>query len=207
MKDESAGDMEKGHSQQPETLNSELQNPNLLYTPHSSLSTPHSPLATPHRILGIDPGLHATGYGLIDTEGGNPILVEAGVLRIPATGSLSARLDVLFRSMQEIIEELSPAAVAVEELYSHYARPRTAVIMGHARGVLLLAAGQRKIPTTSYMPTKVKRSLTGNGRASKEQMQAAIQMHFGLPAPPEPPDVADALAVALCHFHHSRVIK
>jgi crossover junction endodeoxyribonuclease RuvC len=171
-------------------------------TDNGQRTTDHRPL----RILGVDPGLHATGYGVIDAEDGVPRLVEAGVLRIPVSGSLSVRLDVLFKSMQEIIEELTPAAVAVEELYSHYARPRTAVIMGHARGVLLLAAAQKKIPTASYLPTKVKRSLTGHGRASKEQMQQAIMLQFNLPAPPEPPDVADALAVALCHFHHSRVM-
>jgi crossover junction endodeoxyribonuclease RuvC len=174
---------------------------------HNSPLAPHSSPQKLHRILGIDPGLHATGYGVIDAEGGVPKLVEAGVIRVPASGSLSARLDVLFKGMQEIVEDLAPAAVAVEELYSHYARPRTAVIMGHARGVLLLAAAQKKIPTFSYLPTKVKRSLTGHGRASKEQMQQAIQIQFNLPAPPEPPDVADALAVALCHFHHAKVTR
>jgi len=175
-----------------------------------SRSSPVAPRSSPlklHRILGIDPGLHATGYGVVDAEGGVPKLVEAGVIRVPATGSLSARLDVLFKGMQEIVEELAPAVIAIEELYSHYARPRTAVIMGHARGVLLLAAAEKKIPTFSYLPTKVKRSLTGHGRASKEQMQQAIKIQFGLPAPPEPPDVADALAVALCHFHHAKMMK
>ena len=76
--------------------------------------------------------------------------------------------------------------------------------MGHARGVLLLAAGRLKIPVFSYLPTKVKRALTGSGRASKEQMQLAIQTEFSLPEPPSPPDVADALAIALCHFHGHR---
>ena len=173
----------------------------------SPLRTPNSELRTPFRILGLDPGLHATGYGVIEDDGGKPKLVEAGVLRIPASGSLAARLDILHSGVEEILDELTPAAVAVEELYSHYARPRTAVIMGHARGVLLLAAAKRNIPTASYMPTKVKRSLTGHGRASKEQMQQAIQIQFDLPAPPEPPDVADALAVALCHWHQAKVMR
>ena len=156
------------------------------------------------RIMGLDPGLHATGYGLIDASAGAPTLVEAGVLRIPESGTLSTRLNVLFDSVMELLDELKPSVVAVEELFSHYARPRTAVIMGHARGVLLLAAARRNTPTASYLPTKVKRNLTGHGRASKEQMQAAIQMHFSLAAPPEPPDVADALAIALCHFHQGK---
>jgi len=156
--------------------------------------------------MGLDPGLHATGYGVVETTAGNqPRLIEAGVLRIPAGGPLSARLNILHDSMEELLDELAPGAVAVEELFSHYARPRTAVIMGHARGVLLLAAGKRGIPTASYLPTKVKRALTGHGRASKEQMQQAIMIQFNLPAPPEPPDVADALAVALCHFHQETI--
>lgn len=172
----------------------------------SPLVTRNSQLLTPPRILGLDPGLHATGYGVIEATAGSPKLVEAGVLRIPDGGTLSERLALLFESVCEILDELKPTIVAVEELFSHFARPRTAVIMGHARGVLLLAAAQRGIPTASYLPTKVKRSLTGHGRASKEQMQAAIQMHFSLDKPPEPPDVADALAVALCHFHQWKTL-
>ena len=175
--------------------------------PTGSLAPRSLPLAPRHRIMGLDPGLHATGYGVIDATDGDPKLVEAGVLRIPDSGSLSTRLGILFESVAELLEELKPTVVAVEELFSHYARPRTAVIMGHARGVLLLAAARKMIPTASYMPTKVKRNLTGHGRASKEQMQAAIQMHFSLDKPPEPPDVADALAIALCHFHQARATK
>jgi crossover junction endodeoxyribonuclease RuvC len=179
-----------------------------LPTPHSSLRTPNSELQTPRRIMGLDPGLHNTGYGVIEADAdGKPRLIEAGVLRIPSDGLLSARLNVLHDAVCELMDELAPSAVAVEELFSHYARPRTAVIMGHARGVLLLAAGKRGIPTASYLPTRVKRALTGHGRASKEQMQQAVQIQFDLPAPPDPPDVADALAVALCHWHHSLAMR
>ena len=95
-------------------------------------------------------------------------------------------------------------AVAVEELFSHYERPRTAILMGHARGVLLLAASQRDIPVFHYLPTRVKKLMTGNGHASKDQMKQAVELEFRLSRPIEIADVADALAVALCHFHASR---
>ena len=91
--------------------------------------------------------------------------------------------------------------MAIEELYSHYERPRTAILMGHARGVICLAAAQADLPVVSYAATQVKRMLTGNGRAPKSQMQQAICHEFALASPPEPPDVADAMAIALCHHY------
>ena len=91
--------------------------------------------------------------------------------------------------------------VAVEQLYSHYEHPQTAILMGHARGVIFLAAGQRGLPVISYAATRIKKTITGNGRASKEQVQRTVQRELGLPQLPEPPDVADALAVALCHYY------
>ena len=97
-----------------------------------------------------------------------------------------------------------PDALSLEELYSHYERPRTAILMGHARGVICLAAAQAKIPVRSYSATQVKRLLTGNGRAPKSQVQQAICQEFSLAAPPEPPDVADAMAIALCHHYLQR---
>ena len=100
-----------------------------------------------------------------------------------------------------MILSLKPNVMAIEQLYSHYARPRTAILMGHARGVICLAAAQAGIPVIHYASTQVKRILTGAGRADKSQMQRAIQRELGLPQLPEPADVADALAVALCHFY------
>jgi crossover junction endodeoxyribonuclease RuvC len=91
--------------------------------------------------------------------------------------------------------------MALEELYSHYDRPRTAILMGHARGVICLAAAQAGIPVLHYSATQIKRILTGSGRASKAQVQRAIQRELALSDPPEPPDVADALAAALCHYY------
>ncbi|AMV34887.1 Crossover junction endodeoxyribonuclease RuvC [Pirellula sp. SH-Sr6A] len=152
-------------------------------------------------VLGIDPGLAVTGYGVILWTPGRPKLIEAGVIRVSRNQSMSKRLLELHCGISEVIESYPIVAVAIEQLYSHYARPRTAILMGHARGVLTLAAAQKGISVHSYEPTKVKKLLTGNGRAPKDQMQRAVQMQFQLKAPPDPPDVADALAIALCHYY------
>jgi crossover junction endodeoxyribonuclease RuvC len=113
-------------------------------------------------------------------------------------------LATIFAGISEVLTALKPDVIALEELYSHYDRPKTAILMGHARGVLCLAAGQHQVPMAHYAATQIKRLLTGNGRASKAQMQMAIGTHLGLLQLPEPPDVADALAVALCHHFMSR---
>jgi crossover junction endodeoxyribonuclease RuvC len=99
------------------------------------------------------------------------------------------------------MEQYRPDAVAVEQLYAHYQHPRTAILMAHARGVLFLAAGQRAIPVVSYNATRIKKTVTGSGRASKDQVQRTIQRELNLDQLPEPPDVADALAAALCHYY------
>jgi len=158
---------------------------------------PHQPA----RILGIDPGLHITGYGLLEATASRPRLCEAGVVRGPAKGPLAWRLGEIYQGVVEVIEATHPTVMAIEELYSHYARPRTAILMGHARGVICLAATLAGIPVCSYASTQVKRILTGAGRAPKGQMQRAIQFELGLAQLPDPPDVADALALALCHYY------
>lgn len=157
--------------------------------------------SVPHRILGIDPGLNTTGYGVLDVECGKLRLCEAGVVRGRTRGSLTARLNQIYEGVAEVIESLRPDAMALEELYSHYARPRTAILMGHARGVICLAAARAGIEVIHYSATQIKRILTGSGRASKGQVQRAIQRELGLPSLPEPADVADALAIALCHHY------
>lgn len=156
------------------------------------------------RILGLDPGLGVTGYAVVDTESGHPRIVEAGVFRGGRKAPLPERLATLHSSMHELIQEQKPSVVAVEDLFSHYDRPRTAILMGHARGVLLLAASQKGLPVVGYLPTAVKKSMTGNGHASKAQMQDAVRLQFGLKGAIEIPDVADALAIAVCHFHSAR---
>ena len=158
------------------------------------------------RIVGIDPGLNITGYGIVDIAAGTVTLVEAGVVRSTARGPLESRLMELFAGVTELLQAFKPDAMAIEELYSHYERPRTAILMGHARGVLCVAAAQHAIPVVHYAATQVKRILTGNGRAPKAQMQQAVCREFGLLAPPEPPDVADALAIALCHHYLGRKV-
>jgi crossover junction endodeoxyribonuclease RuvC len=150
-------------------------------------------------ILGIDPGLRVTGYGGIRVERRSLSLVEAGVIRTGDGPDLASRLTELFSGISEVIESVGPEVMVVESLYSHYKHPRTAILMGHARGVLIAAAGQSRVSVIDYPATRIKKSLTGNGRASKSQMQRAILSTLSLKRMPEPADVADALAVALCH--------
>lgn len=153
------------------------------------------------RVLGIDPGLNTTGYGVLEAAVGGPRLCEAGVVRGRDRKSLAARVQDIHAGIAEVIAALQPVAMALEELYSHYDRPRTSILMGHARGVICLAASQAGIPVLSYSATKVKKALTGSGRAPKSQMQQAVQRELRLSTLPEPADVADALAVALCHYY------
>lgn len=149
-------------------------------------------------VCGIDPGLGVTGYAVVRMNGDTPCILDAGCLRTTKAASLPARLVQLVDDFEEVLQQCQPAAVAVELLYAHYRHPRTAIQMGHARGVLLYAARRRGIRVHGYSATHVKRYLTGNGRAGKVQVQRAIQSLFGLPTPPEPNDVADAIAIAYC---------
>lgn len=158
------------------------------------------------RVLGVDPGLQVTGYGLLDVDGEQVAMVEAGVVRTDGREPIGPRLAEIAREVQAILEQFRPDAVAIEELYSHYGHPRTAIIMGHARGIVFLKAAEAGLAVYPYASTRIKKSLTGNGRAGKLQVQRMIASTLGLSCPPEPPDVADALAVALCHcraqMHH-----
>ncbi len=162
------------------------------------------------RILGIDPGLNITGYGLLEIDNGEIKIIEAGVVRPKSDQLFEKRLLELGDELDNIIAQFKPDLIAVEELYSHYGHPKTAIVMGHARGVIFYKAAEAKIEVTSYASTKVKNSLTGNGRASKQQMQLMVTSLLNLSQVPEPPDVADALAVALCHIRtlqHQKVIE
>lgn len=151
------------------------------------------------RILGIDPGLNTTGYGVIELHDRQVRLVEAGVIRGRTKGSLAARVQEIHEGVADVLRTLEPEALALEKLYTHYDRPTTAILMGHARGVIVLAAAQAGVAVHDYAATQVKKTLTGNGRAPKPQMQEAIRRELRLAKIPEPPDVADALAIALCH--------
>jgi crossover junction endodeoxyribonuclease RuvC len=156
------------------------------------------------RVLGIDPGLNTTGYGVLDFANNQPRLVEAGVVRSKASGSLAERVKEIHDGVADIISSLKPEVLAIEELYSHYDRPTTAILMGHARGVIVLAAAEAGIPVVNYPATQIKKTITGNGHAAKWQMQEAVRRELNLPTLPEPPDVADALAIAMCYCYLTR---
>ncbi|MCS6801595.1 MAG: crossover junction endodeoxyribonuclease RuvC [Chloroflexota bacterium] len=153
---------------------------------------------TEQRIVGVDPGLGTTGYGVIAVRGATIELVEGGTIR-PANrrAPIEQRLATIFGDISALLREMQPVVVAIEDVYTRYERPRTAILMGHARGVIALAAGLANIPVEAYTASQVKRALTGEGRASKGQVQRAVAEVLGLPRVPEPPDVADALALAL----------
>ncbi len=152
------------------------------------------------RILGVDPGLNTTGYGLIEITRGTPVLLEGGIIKVPPKLPLEQRLSTLFHGLQEIFAEFAPDVMALEEVHTQYERPIVAVMMGHARGVICLTAAVNQTPLFSYAPTHIKSSLTGNGRASKEQVRRMVQVRLNMKTVPEPLDVSDALATALCHL-------
>ena len=156
------------------------------------------------RILGIDPGLNITGYGVVECTPDGPRLCEAGIVRGKTRNSLTSRLNEIHAGVVDVLKALQPGVMAIEELYSHYKRPRTAILMGHARGVICLAAAMADVRVKHYAATRVKKLLTGSGRAPKSQIQTAIQRELGLHQVPDPPDVADALAIALCHYYMAR---
>ena len=155
------------------------------------------------RILGVDPGLHVTGYGVLEVAPARPHVCEAGIIRPADEGAtdLAARIHSVYKGIVEVIAQYHPEVMVVEQLYAHYEHPRTAILMAHARGVIFLAAAENGIPVVSYTPGRIKKTVTGHGRAAKDQVQRTIQRELGLAELPEPPDVADALAVALCHYY------
>jgi len=153
-------------------------------------------------ILGVDPGLGRTGYGVVRSEQSQVTLVEGGTIEGGAQeASLPDRLHLLHEGLRSVIAQYRPDALAIEQLYSHYAHPMTAVLMGHARGVLCLAAAQAGVPVFDYPATAVKSSLTGNGRAPKEQVRRAVQRILAINRLPEPLDISDALAIAIAHCY------
>ena len=158
----------------------------------------------PGIICGIDPGLVTTGYAVLKIEPDACAVLDAGVCRFDDRDELAVRLARVREDIGAILDEHRPSLLAVEQLYAHYKHPRTAILMGHARGVILLAAAERDIPVRDYAATQVKRYLTGNGRATKRHVQNAVTRMLSLEAVPEPPDMADALAIALCAAEDAR---
>ena len=159
------------------------------------------------KVLGVDPGLRVSGYAVLGRSGRGMAVQDAGVISAATTRSLAERLAQLYGEIDELLKEHEPDMMAVEELYSHYHHPKTAILMGHARGMFLLAAGRRQIPVYGFSATRVKKSVTGNGRASKQQVQRAAMSQLKLAKLPRPVDVSDALAVAICCFNeHDREV-
>ena len=157
------------------------------------------------RFLGIDPGLRICGYAIIDAGFSGEELVEAGTIKADPKLELSLRLNQIATDIDDILAAYKPDIVAVEELYSHYAHPRTAILMGHARGTIFQRAAAAEIPVKSFSATRIKKSITGSGRATKTQMQRSIQTLLALADLPEPADVADAIAIALCCINSLKI--
>ena len=150
------------------------------------------------RIVGIDPGLQVCGYACLEVGRSQRSLIEAGVFRSDSDSAIEVRLNRIAEDIKSILEKFEPDIVAIEQLYSHYAHPRTAILMGHARGVILQKCAETGAKVSSFSATRVKKSVTGNGRASKQQVQRTVQTILSLSSVPEPNDVADAIAVAMC---------
>ena len=150
-------------------------------------------------ILGVDPGLGKTGYGLVRTDGREERLVEGGIIQSKAKEPVEERLVAIYKGVDEIINEYKPSVIVIEELYVHKRYPKTAVIMGYVRGILLMIAGMYSIPVVSYSSTQIKKFLTGSGRASKQQVQRMVKERLRVSKVFSPDDVSDALAAALCH--------
>jgi crossover junction endodeoxyribonuclease RuvC len=152
------------------------------------------------RIFGIDPGSERTGYGCVETDGRTARLVTCGAITAPVRDPFPQRLARIHRELSALIGSYAPDCVAIETLFSAI-NARTALRLGHARGVAMLAAVECGCPVVEYTPAAVKRAVVGYGRAEKHQVQQMIKLLLGLPRPPSPHDAADALAVAICHLH------
>lgn len=159
----------------------------------------------PGVVLGIDPGLNRTGYAVLAPRGRTPILREAGVIRSTPKLSLSERVREIGEGLQEVFEQYRPETVALEQVFSTGQFPQSALLMAHARGVILFIAARNLCPVIGYAPRQVKRLLTGSGKADKRQIQLAVQSELRLAQILEPNDVADAAAIALCHYHSARL--
>jgi crossover junction endodeoxyribonuclease RuvC len=158
-------------------------------------------VSAPTRILGIDPALRVTGYGVIHRDGSRITLLEAGVIAPAVDAPLERRLAELYDGIVEVLVANRPDVVVIEELYSTYKNPLTAILMGHARGVLCLAGAQHGVPVKTLGHSHVKRALVGSGSARKDQVNAMVMRMLGLRRAPSPNDVSDALAIALAYLN------
>lgn len=155
-------------------------------------------------VLGIDPGTAITGYGLVREENGQAVALAYGAITTPSDLALPDRLQLLHRDLAAIIEQYHPDQSAVEQLFFNK-NVRTALAVGHGRGVVLLTLAQAHVPVYEYTPLEVKQAVTGSGRADKAQVQQMVMLLLGLSKIPKPDDAADALAIAICHLHSARL--
>jgi crossover junction endodeoxyribonuclease RuvC len=149
-------------------------------------------------VLGIDPGVANTGYGVVAQQRGRLVALDGGVIETSPGRDAGGRLETIHARVGELMDEYRPDAVALEDVYFG-ANARSAFAVGQARGVVLLAAGQRGVPCASYTPQQVKAAVCGSGRAAKDQVQRMVQTLLALADLPQPDHAADALAVAICH--------
>ena len=155
------------------------------------------------RVFGIDPGSERTGYGCVETDGSRHRIVMCGAIGAPASASFSDKLFEIHRRLVELLAECRVDSVAIENIF-YAANVRSALKLGHARGVAMLAAAQAGLTVVEYTPAEIKRAVVGYGRADKQQVQHMVKLLLGLAAVPSPHDAADALAVAICHVHSQR---
>jgi len=151
------------------------------------------------KVLGVDPGLNITGYGLVESGASGTKLVEAGVIRTSSEEHIAQRLKTIYEGLAGIIEEYRPEILVLEKVYSHYKHPATAILMAHARGVACLLCGIYGVELVNYASTHLKRSISGRGRASKSQVAGMVKSVLKLKSLPAFHDATDALALAICH--------
>ncbi len=156
-------------------------------------------------VLGLDPALSVTGYGVIQVEGTAIALREAGIIRTQAKDPVHKRLDKIYRGVIKLIDDTNPDCLVLEKIYSHYRHPTTAYILGQARGVICLAAATKKIPFFEYAATRIKKAIIGKGLASTAQVQRMVANTLGLKSLPDYMDVTDALALAIAHSYIIKV--
>lgn len=159
------------------------------------------------RILGIDPGLNITGYGVIEQAKKGIKIIEAGTIKTENSQNISARLNIIYSQVLSLIKETKAKICILEKLYSHYKHPQTAILMGHARGAIVLAVSLTDLELVSYPAKTVKRAVTGNGNASKQQVQRTVESILNLKHTDNPLDVTDALALCLTHIYHAKGIR
>lgn len=157
-------------------------------------------------ILGVDPAISITGYGVIEVKKSSLSLIEAGIVSTSAGELLPKRLDKIYRAIINLIADTKPDVMVLEKLFAHYRHPTTAYILGEARGVICLACATKNIPLVEYAATRIKKAIVGKGQASKSQVQRMVANTLSLVSVPKYTDVTDALALAIAHSYMIRSI-